>query len=83
MLHKRTENRRWRNHQKAVRKQNISRHVYGFEWYECLGKYDKGKVHCSCPYCTAKTNDKFYGSNNYKASDRRKIEATNAELREF
>ena len=39
---------------------------------EKIGKYSKGKIHCSCPMCSAKTNrhDKKYG---YKASDRRKL----------
>lgn len=41
---------------KADRKQDISRHVHGFEWYPHHGQYDKGKVHCSLPGYAAKTN---------------------------
>ena len=40
---------------KALRKQSISRHVYGFDWYHNLHEYSKNKVHCSCPLC------RFYG----------------------
>lgn len=34
------------------RKKNISKHVFGFDWYSVDGKYSKGKIHCSCPLCT-------------------------------
>ena len=38
-------------------------------WYDCFGKYDKGKIHCSCGMCTFKV--KNYG---YTAADKRKLE---------
>ena len=40
------------------RKKNISKHVYGFDWYNKDGYYNKGKIHCSCPMCADKTNDR-------------------------
>jgi len=80
MIHKNRGNRRWRDNQKATRKQGIChfyRDVTGepFEWYEHFGQYDKGKIHCSCHLCRAKTNDDFYGGRNYSPCDRRKIDA--------
>lgn len=81
MIHRNRGNRRWRDRQKATRKQKISHFhkdiVTGgrLEWYKHFGQYKKGKVHCSCPLCRAKTNDEFYGHRNYKPTDRRKIEA--------
>lgn len=36
---------------KAMRKRNICRHAYGFEWYNDFHRYSKGKIHCSCPMC--------------------------------
>ena len=78
MIHKNRCNRRWQNDSKAERKQRIC-HFYTdvvtggqLEWYPDFGRYRKGKIHCSCPYCRSKTNDPYYGKN-YSASDRRKI----------
>lgn len=78
MIHKNRCNRRWRDDNKAERKQRIC-HFYTdvvtggqLEWYPDFGRYRKGKIHCSCPYCRSKTNDPYYGKN-YSASDRRKI----------
>ncbi len=50
--------RRKNDYNKAIRKQNIARFVYGFQWYDNLHEYSKGKIHCSCPLCAAKTNPK-------------------------
>ena len=42
-----------------ARKKNICKHVYGFDWYlKGDGYYNKGKIHCSCPMCATKTNDR-------------------------
>ena len=78
MIHKNRCNRRWEDDNKAERKQRIC-HFYTdvvtggqLEWYPDFGRYRKGKIHCSCPYCRSKTNDPYYGKN-YSASDRRKI----------
>lgn len=40
---------------KAIRKRNITRHVYGrkkYEWFNNLHQYSKNKIHCSCYYCS-------------------------------
>ena len=60
------------------RKKNISEHCYGYDWYQVDGAYSKGKIHCSCPLCSAKTNNKrrhgYNHSKNWKPSDLKKIE---------
>ena len=43
---------------KAIRKRNICLHEYGWEYYDNLHQYSKNKIHCSCPICSSKTNDK-------------------------
>lgn len=58
-------------------------------WYNCDGKYSKGKIHCSCGMCRAKTNNKswkkrtihgnYEPNHNWKPSDLRKIEKMNYE----
>ena len=45
--------RRWVREAKIRRKQRISSRY----WYvKCRGVLDKGKIHCSCWMCSAKTN---------------------------
>ena len=90
MLHKNTENRRWQDHMKAKRKRSIALHVYGFEFYQIPGKYDKGKIHCSCPLCRAKTNKQKArvglggpGSKNWTISDLKKIEEGQSQMKEL
>lgn len=65
------------------RKKRIAERIYGWGYYQCDGKYDKGKVHCSCPMCSKKTNNKgknrlkhgnYYPSKNWKHSDQQKID---------
>lgn len=43
---------------KAIRKKAICKHAYGWEYYDNLHQYSKNKIHCSCPMCASKTNDK-------------------------
>lgn len=45
---------------KAIRKRKIVNEVYGWSegWYDNLHQYSKNKVFCSCPMCSAKTNNK-------------------------
>lgn len=50
--------RRHMDIKKALRKRNISRKHYGWDYYSNLHQYSKNKIHCSCPMCTAKTNMK-------------------------
>ena len=63
----------WR---KAIRKRNIDRSVrqrcsWGScgDWYNNLHQYSKGKIHCSCELCSAKTR-----KDGYAISDVRKIQ---------
>ena len=70
---------------KALRKRWITRNAYYSysidmqEYYDNLHQYSKNKIHCSCPMCAKKTNNrgrhKYYGkgSKNWKHSDLIKI----------
>jgi len=69
---------------KAVRKQNIVRTVYrwpdGKGWYDYLHQYSKGKIHCSCPLCAAKSNPKRKRiGRGWHCPDRRRIDEMNYE----
>lgn len=44
---------------KALRKKNICEKAYGWKYYDNLHQYSKNKIHCSCPMCSSKTNDKL------------------------
>lgn len=83
---------------KALRKKRISdslNSVFGPEWhwYKYLHQYSKGKIHCSCGRCMAKTRNKgyrrrhIYGnyapSINYKISDLRKQQAMDADEQDY
>lgn len=71
----------WR---KALRKRRIDHDVSYWPMYDNLHEYSKNKIHCSCPYCSAKTRNKgrrrwkdgnYARSINYKMSDlRRQLE---------
>ena len=81
--------RRKDNYKKAIRKRKISESKLGKNnaWYEHLGQYIKGKIHCSCPLCTAysKTNTKgkwCKGKKNYKISDQKIIDSMNEQMKE-
>ena len=63
---------------KAIRKKKII-NAYGWDYYDNLHQYSKNKIHCSCPMCAKKTNNrgrhKYYGKGgkNWKHSDLIKI----------
>jgi len=70
--------RRYNNIRKALRKRQIVDNcyiLYSSGYYNNLHQYSKNKIHCSCPMCTQKTNNrgrnKWYGkgSKNWKHSD--------------
>lgn len=74
------------------RKKRIAEKHYGWGYYRCDGKYDKGKIHCSCSMCAQKTNNKgknrlkrgnYYPSKNWKHSDAINIESMEQELQEY
>lgn len=56
MIHKNRGNRRRTGDIKAKRKQHIYQEIYGVEG-PAFGYFRKGKIHCSCAMCSAKTND--------------------------
>ena len=83
--------RRHKNIVKALRKRNITRACYcagGLDWeyYDNLHQYSKNKIHCSCPMCSSKTNNrgrlKWYGigRKNWKHSDLIKINRLESQL---
>ena len=74
------------------RRKKIAQKLYGEDYEITDGKYDKGKVHCSCPMCSRKTNNKgrkrlkhgnYYPSKDWKHSDAQKIESAKQELQEY
>lgn len=71
---------------KAIRKKRII-NAYGWDYYDNLHQYSKNKIHCSCPICSAKTNNKhrtgargWEPSTNWSISDERKIEEMEDQL---
>ena len=76
--------RRFKDKTKALRKKAISDawmwsdHSY----YDNLHQYSKNKIHCSCPYCSVKTNEWFGKSKNWKHSDLIKIFRLEEQLKE-
>lgn len=95
MLHKHRGNRRRQNWIKAKRKEKITREIYGcsplneegWHYYNNLNSYSKNKIHCSCPLCASKTNNKkhiCYGkAKNYKISEQRNLLKLTEQLKEF
>ena len=84
--------RRYLNKKKALRKRWITRNAYSSysidmqEYYDNLHQYSKNKIHCSCPMCSSKTNNrgrlKWYGigRRNWKHSDLIKIDRLESQL---
>ena len=48
---KRAAKRRKQSVSKATRKQNLSKQIYGMDWYDNLHQFSKNKIHCSCQLC--------------------------------
>lgn len=73
------------------RKKYICQKCYGWDYYDHDGSYSKGKIHCSCPLCAAKTNNRRRKSNkyapakftNWKASDLKKLEELDNQEKEY
>ena len=55
---------------KARRKQKIVHELNDYWHYKYFGQYRKGKIHCSCPMCAAKTNGKINKSRGPVSSNR-------------
>lgn len=64
------------------RKKRITRHYWDtdrFPYYKFDGMYSKNKIHCSCPLCAAKTNNKGCkwksgSGKNWKHSDLQRLQ---------
>lgn len=69
---------------KAIRKRRIDRERDPndtHDWYDNLHQYSKNKIHCSCPMCSRKTNNKnrkgargWEPSKNWRVKDEKRIE---------
>lgn len=47
--------RRHKDFSKAIRKRNLDRSICDYDGlYKNLHQYSKNKIHCSCPFCSAK-----------------------------
>lgn len=76
---------------KALRKRRIAKEVFDWDYYDNLHQYSKNKVHCSCPYCNAKTRNKgarrqlsgnYQKAVHYTAADLRKVLTMDEDMRE-
>ncbi len=70
--------RRYNDFKKAIRKREICRKVYNWEWYGNLHQYSKNKIHCSCPMCREKTNRRKSYYSDYKKTKGKNL--THADL---
>jgi len=84
-----TAEKRHNDWKKAIRKRRIDRerNPNSNDYYDNLHQYSKNKIHCSCPMCSAKTNNKhktgdrgWEPSENWSISDRRKIDEMNNQI---
>ena len=88
---KRRAKRIKKDEDKAKRKERIASAVYPGGYHAPHGYFRKGKIHCSCPLCAAKTNGKpmksLGGSYHkydkyYKPSDLKKVDRLRYGLKE-
>ncbi len=88
MMRTRAERRR-KDWVKAIRKRRITRQYPTFDgehsWYNNLHQYSKNKIHCSCPLCRCKTNDKSASgpAMNWPVCDRRQLDNMRQGLDEY
>ena len=92
--------RRYKDYTKAARKRELDKELT-YTWfnprtgrhqqslyYSNLHQYSKGKIHCSCPLCSAKTRNKgkhksYSPSINYGRMDRRRQDSMTADEKNF
>ena len=78
--------RRRNNVKKALRKREITQHVYyggdKFPYYNNLHQYSKNKIHCSCPLCANKSNP-AKGGKNWSPADRRKMAGAASQVEDY
>jgi len=78
-----TAERRHNDWTKAIRKRNLYP-----DYYDNLHQYSKNKIHCSCPMCARKSNNKgiyafYHGSHNLTIADRRRQEEMDDQLEDL
>lgn len=79
-----TAEKRHNDWKKAIRKKKII-NAYGWDYYDNLHQYSKNKIHCSCPLCRSKTNNKgsrFGPRENWSIADTRRIEEMEEQMME-
>ena len=82
---------RYQHKKHALRHKNITRFVYKIEnYFADFNKYDSFKIHCSCPMCSEKTNNKnrsgargWEPSKNWSIADKRKLENMKDQVEEL
>ena len=75
----------------ALRHKNITRFVYKIDnYFSDFNRYDSFKIHCSCPMCSEKTNNKnrsrargWEPSKNWSITDKRKLEDMKSQVEEL
>lgn len=80
--HSRSHSRKM-NIKHALRKQKISREVFGHEYYDNLHQYSHNKIHCSCPLCRSKSWSLGDNSDAQKSTkDQRRLKSMSEQLAE-
>lgn len=80
---------RYQHKKHALRHKRITEEVYlETNFFNIFNKYDSFKIHCSCPMCARKRNNKgayaFYnGADNLSIADRRRQEEMDYELEDL
>lgn len=92
MIHDRAYTRA-KDWSKALRKYHIDRDKSADRWplfYNNLHQYSKNVIHCSCPLCSAKTNNKCHNgprgwapNKNWSIVDQKKIDSMEEQLEEY
>ena len=86
-----TAEKRHNDWKKAIRKRNITRTwKLSQDYYDNLHQYSKNKIHCSCPMCSRKTNNKnrkgargWEPSENWSERDRRRLDEMKSQEEEY
>lgn len=83
---------RAKSYSKAMRKYNIDKDIAAGRWplyYNNIHQYADNKIHCSCHWCSTKTNNKHGRANrwepekNWSIADKRKIENMENQIEEL
>ena len=83
---------RAKSYSKAMRKYHIDKDTAAGRWplyYNNIHQYADNKIHCSCPMCSTKTNNKHGRANkwepskNWSITDKRKLENMKSQVEEL